>query len=268
MDSLQLCSEDCNARADCKSFEWGPTSKVCSLNRAASPSAGRFQDYIFCSRLGGGQSQSSDPVAATLFQKRQSSAVREDAAERANGTTGREQVMSKEKLAADRKREALLHKKAEDTARQKAVKAAREKAREDKIRKKEDEVRKKAEEKERQRQEEDRKVQLAREAARRQQEEVRKAAELEAQKQEELRKKLAQWPPGKYRIVLDDVPVSATADRSRKNVAHLAAGTLVTVEEVSQTLVEGRVRARLADPAGWVSLFHPGSQIRFAERVA
>mmetsp|Transcript_92763 Transcript_92763/g.262344 ORF Transcript_92763/g.262344 Transcript_92763/m.262344 type:complete len:370 (-) Transcript_92763:86-1195(-) len=49
-DSISLCADDCNSRADCRSFEWSPRTKICSLNRGSSPDLPSFEDYTLCVR--------------------------------------------------------------------------------------------------------------------------------------------------------------------------------------------------------------------------
>jgi len=49
--TAELCADDCSQREECLSFEWGPTTNICSLNKKAMPGMKPFEDYIFCKRL-------------------------------------------------------------------------------------------------------------------------------------------------------------------------------------------------------------------------
>eukprot|EP00421_Protoceratium_reticulatum_P056203 CAMPEP_0168490410 /NCGR_PEP_ID=MMETSP0228-20121227/69172_1 /TAXON_ID=133427 /ORGANISM="Protoceratium reticulatum, Strain CCCM 535 (=CCMP 1889)" /LENGTH=168 /DNA_ID=CAMNT_0008507127 /DNA_START=13 /DNA_END=516 /DNA_ORIENTATION=- len=49
--SGQTGAGDCTGRSDCLSFEWSPQTKIGSLNRAAEPTMGHFEDYTFGRRL-------------------------------------------------------------------------------------------------------------------------------------------------------------------------------------------------------------------------
>jgi hypothetical protein len=60
--------------------------------------------------------------------------------------------------------------------------------------------------------------------------------------------------PGRYLIIHDQLPVNALWSRKSDTVAKLEKDTCVDVEEVSQERDGGRVRARLVEPAGWISL--------------
>jgi len=50
--SADACAARCSARPTCLSFEYSPTTKICSLNTAAAPDVGssNYQDYLFCSK--------------------------------------------------------------------------------------------------------------------------------------------------------------------------------------------------------------------------
>ncbi|CAK0882639.1 unnamed protein product, partial [Prorocentrum cordatum] len=60
--------------------------------------------------------------------------------------------------------------------------------------------------------------------------------------------------PGKFVVVHESVPVSEEFSRSSARVATLPRGTVVEVLEIPLRPDDGRVRARLADPPGWISL--------------
>lgn len=71
--------------------------------------------------------------------------------------------------------------------------------------------------------------------------------------------------PGKYRLIRKAIVKEEAAWESRP-VRELEAGAVVDVLEVAATLVDQRVRARISEPAGWISLFSAANGVRFAER--
>lgn len=64
----------------------------------------------------------------------------------------------------------------------------------------------------------------------------------------------ADLSPGKFVIVKSDLPVNEQASRTSPVVASLTAGALVDVVEILSELHDGRLRARIGEPAGWISL--------------
>ncbi|CAK0807897.1 unnamed protein product, partial [Prorocentrum cordatum] len=72
--------------------------------------------------------------------------------------------------------------------------------------------------------------------------------------------------PGMYRVLEKELPVNADASRTSAAVAQLAPGTVMQVVELAEQLDGGRRRARIAQPAGWVTLANETSGFRFAER--
>ena len=49
---LDQCTTGCNAMADCRSFEWFPSTNICQLNKQRTPTAKATKGIFFCSRLG------------------------------------------------------------------------------------------------------------------------------------------------------------------------------------------------------------------------
>eukprot|EP00928_Gymnodinium_smaydae_P047037 TRINITY_DN31378_c0_g1_i1.p1 TRINITY_DN31378_c0_g1~~TRINITY_DN31378_c0_g1_i1.p1 ORF type:complete len:327 (+),score=80.73 TRINITY_DN31378_c0_g1_i1:85-1065(+) len=60
--------------------------------------------------------------------------------------------------------------------------------------------------------------------------------------------------PGSYVVVRDDLPVTQELDRGSAELQRLPAGTPLEVLEVAGDLDDGRVRARVAEPSGWISM--------------
>lgn len=73
--------------------------------------------------------------------------------------------------------------------------------------------------------------------------------------------------PGLYRLIRRAIIKEGVAWDS-KPVKELEEGTVVDVVEVAAALVDRRVRARIADPAGWISLVSVANGVRFADRVS
>ena len=48
--SVQGCGSECTRLADCKSFEYSPSSRHCFLNKQSAPTEGKHEDFWFCSR--------------------------------------------------------------------------------------------------------------------------------------------------------------------------------------------------------------------------
>jgi len=70
---------------------------------------------------------------------------------------------------------------------------------------------------------------------------------------------------GLYRVTFKDgLPVSATMERHSEVIAKLDKGHVIEVVKVGAT-IDQRMRARIAEPAGWVSLRHTGTGYAFAE---
>ena len=51
--SLHKCADNCTARTDCNGFEYSKTSHECKLVQQNAPTAFMYQDYQFCSKVGG-----------------------------------------------------------------------------------------------------------------------------------------------------------------------------------------------------------------------
>lgn len=82
-------------------------------------------------------------------------------------------------------------------------------------------------------------------------------------------KVLEEDAPGKYTIVHNNAAVRSQLDMSSPIVKHLLAGTVVKVFEVVPH-GEGdlaRIRARIDNPAGWISLTDIATGYRFADRI-
>ena len=47
------CSNRCNDKSSCCSFEYSPTKKRCNLNRDCEPTEAKHQDYAFCTKTAG-----------------------------------------------------------------------------------------------------------------------------------------------------------------------------------------------------------------------
>lgn len=48
--TVEECAGRCNSNAQCNSFEFSPTERLCNLNRDANPRGGPYKDYAFCSK--------------------------------------------------------------------------------------------------------------------------------------------------------------------------------------------------------------------------
>ena len=46
------CSNRCNDKSSCCSFEYSATGRKCNLNSNCQPTAAKYQDYAFCSKAG------------------------------------------------------------------------------------------------------------------------------------------------------------------------------------------------------------------------
>ena len=47
----EKCAEECDRFADCLSFEHSNTESSCNLNTIEEPSARKYKDYVFCSKI-------------------------------------------------------------------------------------------------------------------------------------------------------------------------------------------------------------------------
>jgi hypothetical protein len=74
-------------------------------------------------------------------------------------------------------------------------------------------------------------------------------------------------PTGTYSITWKEVPVNAQESRHSEVVGKVVMGARVRVLEVSDALDQGRVRARIADPPGWISLRYDKNESIFAIKV-
>jgi len=77
--------------------------------------------------------------------------------------------------------------------------------------------------------------------------------------------------PGTYRVIsagpnLKALPVSKDYDRASAKVAEVALQQEVRVLEVAPELNDGRRRARIAEPAGWITVLSTKNSVRFATR--
>lgn len=72
--------------------------------------------------------------------------------------------------------------------------------------------------------------------------------------------------PGKYRTLVGDTVVRFSEKLSSYEVGSLAAGTLVDVVEVTYFEAQSVVRARIVEPAGWITLLNTRSGYRRAAR--
>jgi acetyl esterase/lipase len=59
---------------------------------------------------------------------------------------------------------------------------------------------------------------------------------------------------GVYVVTSDGLPVYEAKARESTKLAQVPVGTLVNVLEIAEEPVDGRIRARIADPAGWITL--------------
>ena len=50
--TFDQCRKGCTAIADCRSFEWFPSTNICQLNKQRTPTAKATKGIFFCSRLG------------------------------------------------------------------------------------------------------------------------------------------------------------------------------------------------------------------------
>ena len=48
----QECSEACNEKYACMSFEHSDSEMFCNLNAVSKPSSGAYRDYVFCQKTG------------------------------------------------------------------------------------------------------------------------------------------------------------------------------------------------------------------------
>ena len=51
--SLPECAKDCTARTDCNGFEFSKKDHRCILVKLKEPTAPMYEDYQFCSKIGG-----------------------------------------------------------------------------------------------------------------------------------------------------------------------------------------------------------------------
>ena len=51
--SLRKCADDCNARMDCNGFVHSKINHLCKLVEQKAPTAPKYGDYQFCSKVGG-----------------------------------------------------------------------------------------------------------------------------------------------------------------------------------------------------------------------
>merc|ERR1719215_700633 len=72
--------------------------------------------------------------------------------------------------------------------------------------------------------------------------------------------------PGVYALVHDTTAVSKDISLQSAIVHTKSAGEVVVVTEVAPEFVEGRVRARIEQPPGWISLLHPKECFRWASK--
>jgi len=76
--------------------------------------------------------------------------------------------------------------------------------------------------------------------------------------------------PGTYRVVsagtLKALPVSQDYDRTSAKVGEVALEQVVSVLEVAAELNDGRRRARIANPPGWITLMATKNGVRFATK--
>jgi hypothetical protein len=50
LSDIGACGTDCKQRADCLSFAYSPSTKICKLKKAALPTAQQNEDFKFCSK--------------------------------------------------------------------------------------------------------------------------------------------------------------------------------------------------------------------------
>jgi len=74
--------------------------------------------------------------------------------------------------------------------------------------------------------------------------------------------------PGQYIVIHDGVAVSSGLSTVSPITQILAFGTVVNVLEVARIEEDKRVRGRIEDPPGWVSLLDTGDGYRWARRQA
>jgi len=70
--------------------------------------------------------------------------------------------------------------------------------------------------------------------------------------------------PGKYRITYDGAIVNETSSKDAAVIAKLPMDTVVKVLEVAVLPDDDRIRGRIEDPSGWVSLWNPSQTMRWA----
>merc|ERR1712203_851288 len=90
---------------------------------------------------------------------------------------------------------------------------------------------------------------------RRLQEEVDKLQAEIAQREKLLHTKMQdKLSVGSYTILLGGTSVTSGPCRDSDRVAELSEGALVSVVEIKEISEEHRVRGRIVEPAGWISL--------------
>lgn len=77
--------------------------------------------------------------------------------------------------------------------------------------------------------------------------------EAKASPEEQLEEIKGLFPPGEYRLINEGYP-TAEASTESPDVGELPPGTIVNITEVAVLLEEKRVRGRIEEPAGWLSL--------------
>ena len=50
--SIQKCADDCTARSDCNGFVHSEDQQSCKLVNEKQPTASKWQDFQFCSKIG------------------------------------------------------------------------------------------------------------------------------------------------------------------------------------------------------------------------
>jgi hypothetical protein len=73
--------------------------------------------------------------------------------------------------------------------------------------------------------------------------------------------------PGLYFVDCDDLPVHDMHDRSGEEVARLSACTTVNVEEFWSEPIDGRIRARIEQPCGWIDMHMADFSTRFMKKA-
>lgn len=75
----------------------------------------------------------------------------------------------------------------------------------------------------------------------------------------------AQDAPGAYTVVHDNTAVTAERAAAPPTIAHLPVGSLITVVEVACLVEDNRVRGRIEEPPGWISLLDTSDGYRWAQ---